>query len=127
MTSARLAAGFRFALYCAGKGAKMNRYGIIALAAAVTGSSVTGLLPASAQTTTFRNYHCADGTEFIVGFYPHDPSAYLQIDGGAVMLRKRLAASGTRYSAAGVTLKVSRLGRTTVKRPKRAETTCEVM
>jgi membrane-bound inhibitor of C-type lysozyme len=124
MTSARLA-GFRFALYCAGKGAKMNRYSLIALAAVAAWWA--SLLPASAQTTTFRTYHCADGSEFIVGFYPYDSRAYVQIDGGAVMLPKRLAVSGQRYSAAGITLKVSRLGRTTVKRPKRRETACELM
>src|SRR5437763_1104949 len=117
MTSVRLAVGFRFALYCARKGAKMNRYWTTAAAAVVAGY-LAGLMPALAQTTTFRNYHCADGTEFIVGFYPYDSRAYVQIDGGAMMLPKRLAVSGKRYSAAGVTLKVSRLGRTIVKRPK---------
>ena len=126
MTSARLAAGFRFALYCAGMGAKMNRYGILVAVTAVAGT-MAGLLPTSAQTTTFRTYHCTDGTEFIVGFYPYDSRAYVQIDGGAVMLPKRLAVSGTRYSAAGITLKVSRLGRTSVKRPKRRETACELI
>jgi membrane-bound inhibitor of C-type lysozyme len=103
----------------------MNYYANVTAAAAVAGF-VAGLLPASAQTTTFRTYHCADGTEFIVGFYPYDPQAYVQIDGGAVVLPKRLTVSGARYSAAGVTLKVSRLGRTTVKRPKRRETACEL-
>lgn len=104
----------------------MNRYAIL-VAAAVVAGSVAGSLPASAQSTTFRTYHCADGTQFIVGFYPYDSRAYLQIDGGAVMLPKRLAVSGTRYSAAGVTLKVSKLDRTTIKRPKRRETACELM
>jgi membrane-bound inhibitor of C-type lysozyme len=104
----------------------MNRYAIIAAATAVAGC-LAGRVPVLAQTTTFRTYHCADGTQFIVGFYPYDPRAYVQIDGGAVMLPKRLAVSGTRYSAAGITLKVSRLGRTTVKRPKRHETACELM
>jgi membrane-bound inhibitor of C-type lysozyme len=103
----------------------MNHYAIVTAAAAVAGF-VAGLLPASAQTTTFRTYHCADGTEFIVGFYPYDSQAYVQIDGGAVVLPKRLAVSGTRYAAAGVTLKVSKLGRTTVKRAKRQETACEL-
>ena len=104
----------------------MNRYAII-VAAAVAGGWLACLVPVSAQTTTFRTYHCADGTEFIVGFYPYDPRAYVQIDGGAVMLPKRLAVSGTRYSAAGITLRLSKLGRTTIKRPKRPETACELM
>ena len=104
----------------------MNRYAIMIAAAAVAGT-VAGQLPASAQTTTFRTYHCADGSDFIVGFYPYDSRAYVQIDGGAVMLPKRAAVSGLRYSAAGITLKVSKLGLTTVKRPKRQETACELL
>ena len=80
-----------------------------------------------AQTTTFRTYHCADGSEFIVAFYPYDSSAYLQIDGGSIMLPKRLSIAGTRYSSRGVTLKVSKAGRTTVKRPRRPETACDLM
>ena len=86
---------------------------------------IAGLSPMAAQTTTFQNYHCTDDTQFIVAFYPHDPSAYLQIDGGSVILRKRLAISGTRYSGAGVTLKYSKAGAITVKRPRRAATACE--
>jgi membrane-bound inhibitor of C-type lysozyme len=104
----------------------MNRYRIIAATAAMA-AFLAELTPVFAQTTTFRNYHCADGTEFIVGFYPYDSRAYLQIDGGSVMLPKRAALSGTRYSAGGVTLKVTRAGRTTIKRPKRPETACEVL
>ena len=63
-----------------------------------------------------------------MGFYPYDSRAYLQIDGKAVTLPKRVALSGTRYSAGGVTLKDRpRPGRTTIKRPKRPETACEVL
>jgi len=104
----------------------MNRYEIIAAVTAIVGFSA-GLTPVLAQMATFRTYHCADGTGFIVGFYPYDSRAYLQIDGGAMMLPKRVALSGTRYSAGGVTLKMTRVDRTTVKRPKRPETACEVM
>lgn len=85
-----------------------------------------GLSAVSAQTTTFRTYHCSDGSEFIVGFYPYDSRAYVQIDGGPLMLPKRLALSGTRYSARGVTLKFSKAGRIAVKRPGRRETACEL-
>ena len=35
--------------------------------------------PALAQ--TFQNYRCADGTQFIVGFFEYDKRAHLQIDG----------------------------------------------
>jgi membrane-bound inhibitor of C-type lysozyme len=104
----------------------MSRYGNIAAATAIAGF-LAGLTPAFAQMTSFHTYRCADGTEFIVGFYPYDSRAYVQIDGGSVMLPKRVALSGTRYSAGGVTLKMTRVGRTTVKRPKRLETACEVI
>jgi membrane-bound inhibitor of C-type lysozyme len=79
-----------------------------------------------AQATTFRTYHCADGTEFIVGFYSYDSRAYVQIDGGAIMLPKRVAISGARYASRGITLRIAKDDRTTVKRPRRAETACEV-
>lgn len=97
------------------------------LVGAVIAGFVAGLTPLSAQDTTFRNYRCDDGTGFIVGFYPYDSRAYLQIDGGSATLRRRFALSGTRYSGDGVTLKISRAGRTTVKRRKRAETACQVL
>ena len=79
--------------------------------------------PAPAQ--TFQNYRCADGTEFIVGFYRIRLRAHLQIDGGAVTLPKRFGAVGTRYSGGGVTLKIDKAG-TTIKRPKRPVTACEL-
>ncbi len=104
----------------------MNRYRNIVLGAAFA-ALIAGLAPALAQSTTFRNYHCADGSEFIVGFYPYDSRAYLQIDGGPVTLRRRLAVSGTRYSGGGVTMKISKAGRIAVKRPRRPETACDLL
>ena len=104
----------------------MIRYRKIVIGAAVAAIFVP-LAASLAQTTSFRNYRCADGTEFIVGFYPYDSSAYLQIDGGSIMLPRRVAISGARYAARGVTLKISQAGRTTVKRPKRPETACDLM
>lgn len=101
----------------------MNRYRTI-LRILVAGT-IAGLSPIAAQTTTFQTYHCTDDTHFIVAFYPHDPSAYLQLDGGSIVLRKRLALSGTRYSAGGVVLKYSRAGAISVKRRGRRETVCE--
>ena len=59
---------------------------------------------------SFQTYHCADGTQFIVAFYNYDTRAYLQIDGKAVTLAKRLALSGSRYSGDGVTLKITKAG-----------------
>ena len=54
--------------------------------------------------STFQNYRCADGTQFIVGFFQYDSRAHLQLDGKAVTLPKRVALSGSRYRAKGVTL-----------------------
>jgi membrane-bound inhibitor of C-type lysozyme len=71
----------------------MNRCRMIAVTAAMA-AVLAGLTPVLAQMTTFRTYHCADGSEFIVGFYPYDSRAYLQIDGGSVMLPKRVSLSG---------------------------------
>ena len=104
----------------------MNRYGNIVLGAAFA-VIAAGLTPAWAQSTTFRNYHCADGSEFIVGFYPYDSRAYLQIDGGPVTLRRRVAVSGTRYAGGGVTLTISKAGRITIKHARRPETACDLL
>ena len=78
--------------------------------------------PVSAQ--TFDSYHCADGTRFIAAFYPHDPRAYLQIDGRAAMLKRRFTFSGSRYSGDGVILKMMKAG-VTIKRQYRQTTACE--
>jgi membrane-bound inhibitor of C-type lysozyme len=79
--------------------------------------------PALAQ--TFRSYHCADGTQFLVGFFQNDSRAFLQIDGRAVTLPRRLTLSGSRYSGGGVTLKITKIG-TTVRHAKRPTTACEL-
>lgn len=84
-----------------------------------------GASAASAQTTTWQNYRCGDGTEFIVGFFGYDKRAHMQVDGKAVTLQKRLALGGARYSGAGVTLRVTKSG-TTFKIGKRPVTTCQL-
>ena len=84
-----------------------------------------GASPAVAQ-TSFQNYRCADGSQFIVGFFQYDRRAHLQIDGKAVTLGKRLALSGSRYSGGGVTLKIAKAG-TTLKHAKRPTTACELI
>jgi membrane-bound inhibitor of C-type lysozyme len=81
--------------------------------------------PAFTQ-TTFQNYRCADGAQFIVGFFKPDKRAHLQIDGRAVTLAKRLALSGARYSGGGVTLKIAKAG-ATLKHGKRPVTSCEMI
>ena len=86
--------------------------------------ATVGASPAWAQ--LFQNYRCADGTQFIVGFFEYDPRAHLQIDGRAVTLAKRLALSGSRYSGGGVTLKIAKAG-ATLKHGKRPVTSCEMI
>ena len=105
----------------------MNRCNKISLGKIILGMVVAGMaaLLSAAFAQTFQTYNCADGTQFIVGFYPHDPDAYLQIDGRPVILKKRLALFGARYSGSGVTLRMTRDGRTLVKRFGRRETTCQ--
>jgi membrane-bound inhibitor of C-type lysozyme len=101
----------------------MKRHGIAgsAVALSVAGVAMAGS-PASAQ--TFQSYRCADGSQFIVGFYGQDKRAFVQIDGHEVMLDRRLALSGARYSGGGIILKITRAG-TTVRHARRPETACE--
>src|SRR3954469_13498699 len=87
---------------------------------------VIGTWPAAAQKTTFQTYRCADGSEFIVGFFQYDPRAHMQVDGKSVTLAKRVALSGSRYSGGGVTLKMAKAG-VRLKHAKRPETACEVV
>ncbi len=101
----------------------MNRHGTIIFSMALfVAGMAAGSSSASAQ--TFQSYRCADGTQFIVGFFEYDRRAHLQIDGRAVTLGKRLALSGSRYSGGGVTLKITKAG-TTIKHAKRPVTACE--
>jgi membrane-bound inhibitor of C-type lysozyme len=79
--------------------------------------------PVAAPAQTFQNYRCDDGTKFVAAFYPYDARAYLQIDGAAVTLGKRLALSGSRYSGGGVTLKISKAG-VAIKHGNRPATAC---
>jgi membrane-bound inhibitor of C-type lysozyme len=92
---------------------------------AIFGGVVACASPAFAQ-TTFQNYRCADGAQFIVGFFKPDQRAHLQIDGKAVTLAKRLALSGSRYSGGGVTLRIAKAG-ATLKHGKRPVTSCEMI
>jgi membrane-bound inhibitor of C-type lysozyme len=85
---------------------------------------LTGPAPLLAQTTTVQSYHCADGTNFIVGFFPYDTRAHMEIDGGEVTLPKRLSFSGTRYAGGGVTLRIAKSGAVSVKHAKKPYTAC---
>ena len=102
----------------------MNGYKTVIFGAALlVAGVVTGSSSALAQ--TFENYHCADGTKFIVGFFKYDSRAHLQIDGRAVTLAKRLGLSGSRYSGGGVTLVITKAG-VTIRHAKRPVTACEL-
>jgi len=103
----------------------MNRHKAIVLAISMLAGGIFGIRPAGAQ--TFQTYRCADGTQFIVGFYDADKRAFLQIDGEPVTLARRLTVSGARYSGAGVTLRIGKSGATTVKHLKRPVTACAVV
>jgi membrane-bound inhibitor of C-type lysozyme len=92
-------------------------------AALLVAATAAGSSAALAQ--TFQRYRCADGTQFIVGFFEYDSRAHLQIDGVAVTLAKRLTLSGSRYSGGGVTLKIGKAG-VTVKHARRPVTACEL-
>ena len=101
----------------------MNKRKIAGLGAALFLGTVAS--SAGLAQTTFKNYRCADGTQFVAGFFQPDSRAHLQLDGKAVTLTKRLALSGSSYSGSGVALKITKAGLTTLKLAKRAVTTCE--
>lgn len=103
----------------------MGCHKAILLAVAMLAGGACHVRQADAQ--TFRTYRCADGTQFIVGFYDGNKRAFLQIDGEPAMLAKRLAVSGARYSGAGITLTIGKAGTTTVKHLKRPVTACAVI
>jgi len=100
------------------------KYSAIVLAgAAMLGALATGASPAAAQ--TFKTYGCADGTQFIVGFFQYDKRAHLQIDGKPVALGRRLALSGARYSGGGIVLNIGKAG-ATIKHGRRPASVCSV-
>ncbi|THD64942.1 MAG: hypothetical protein E7813_16285 [Bradyrhizobium sp.] len=101
----------------------MNRRRAAIFAAALV-AVAAGSSPASAQ--TFQSYRCADGTQFIAGFFDYDSRAHLQIDGHAVTLARRFAFSGSRYSGGGVTLKMTKAG-VLLKHARRPVTACEAI
>jgi membrane-bound inhibitor of C-type lysozyme len=102
----------------------MNCKAIANFCAALLVASVAGSPTAMAQ-TSFQTYRCADGTQFIVGFFQYDKRAHMQVDGKSVTLMKRLALTGARYSGGGVTLRTQTSG-TMLTVGKRKTTACEL-
>jgi hypothetical protein len=70
--------------------------------------AVAPISPAWAQ--TFDSYRCADGTHFILTFYPTDKRPYIQIDGHSVKLKKSFSLRGRRYTGGGVSLMMTSAG-----------------
>ena len=103
----------------------MNCRNITIFGVALFAAGLAGAPSAALAQSSFQNYTCADGTQFIVGFFQYDPRAHLQLDGKAVTLAKRVSLSGSRYSGKGVTLKITKAGLTTLKHAKRPITACE--
>jgi membrane-bound inhibitor of C-type lysozyme len=99
----------------------MTRTAIVFVGVAMLGALASSVSPAAAQ--TFKTYACADGTQFIAGFFQYDKRAHLQIDGKAVALNKRIALSGSRYSGGGIVLNIGKAG-ATIKRGKRPASAC---
>lgn len=97
------------------------RAGAIVIGAILCGSFGSSVTAQSA----FRNYRCADGTQFIAAFFDGDSRAHLQLDGKAVTLTKRLSLAGASYKGGGVTLAVSRAGLVRLRHAKRPVTACE--
>src|SRR5882757_2373066 len=109
--------GLYVLLYLGSQGENMNKRKIAGLGAALFLGTVASSA-ASAQ-TTFKNYRCADGTQFIAGFFQYDSRAHLQLGGKSVTLVKGLALSGSRYTGRGITLRITKAGLTTLKQAKR--------
>jgi membrane-bound inhibitor of C-type lysozyme len=101
----------------------MKQAAIVLAGAAMLGALASSASPAAAQ--TFKTYGCADGTQFVVGFFQYDKRAHLQIDGKPVALSKRIALSGSRYSGGGIVLNIGKAG-AMIKHGKRPASACSV-
>jgi membrane-bound inhibitor of C-type lysozyme len=70
--------------------------------------------PAKAQ--RFIAYECNDGAQFQAAVIDRDKTAYVQLDGHAYTLPKKIAYTGDRYAKGGVTYWVRGNGVVTIKR-----------
>jgi membrane-bound inhibitor of C-type lysozyme len=80
------------------------------VAAAVVG------LASSAEAQRFVAYECNDGAKFQAAVLDRDKVAYVQLDGHAYKLPKKIAYTGSRYAQGGVTYWVRGNGSVTIKR-----------
>ena len=82
--------------------------------AAAVAVFVVAATPAHSQ--AFTAYQCQDGAQFQAAIFPRENKVYLQLDGHAVQLPKKIAYTGERYARGGITFWVRGNGRTTIKR-----------
>ena len=87
---------------------RLTRFVLVAIAVAASG--------AAAQAQRFTAYQCEDGAQFQVAILDTEKMAYLQLDGHAYQLPKKIAYTGDRYAKGGITFWVRGNGRTTIKR-----------
>ena len=73
-------------------------------------------LSSSASAQRYTAYECDDGAQFQVALLDTEKKAYLQLDGKALQLPKKIAYTGDRYAQGGVTFWVRGNGRVTIKR-----------
>ncbi len=70
----------------------------------------------SADAQRFVAYECNDGARFQAAVIDRDKVAYVQLDGHAYKLPKKIAYTGSRYAPSGVTYWVRGNGAVTIKR-----------
>ncbi len=85
------------------------------LRTALAGFAMLGLGTA-AEAQRFVAYECNDGTQFQAAVLDRDKMAYVQLDGHAHKLPKKIAYTGDRYAQGGVSYWVRGNGRVTIKR-----------
>ena len=104
---------------------RRTSFGNTIFGAALCALAIATVPSAASAQSSFRNYRCADGSQFMVGFFQYDKRAHLQLDGKAVTLPKRVALTGSRYQGKGVTLRITKAGVVTLKHARRKTTICE--
>jgi membrane-bound inhibitor of C-type lysozyme len=83
------------------------------------------LFATASSAQSFVSYICADGTRISAVFFKGERSMRMQLDGRALSLPQRLAASGARYAKGGVSFWIKGQ-EATLKRPRQKATLCKV-
>ncbi len=82
----------------------------------------SALIAPAAAAQDFLTFHCADGSEFVSALFAGTRSVYVQLDGKALTLPRRISLSRPRYAAGGVTLWIK--DRAATLRRDRVSTEC---